>query len=125
MHQIEEVLDTLIKLKFKVFFTSDASNSYWAVKIKAGDEYKAGIVTPHGQYVYLQMGQGLKGAPYTYSQFTDLIFGPLPPGKGSLRFPSIIGDIRQVAFSPFMDDHAAAATDYNSMFEFLHNMYFP
>ena len=76
MHRIEEVTDTIIKLKLNTFFSTDASNGYWAIPIKDGDQYKAGLVTPHGQYIHLRMGQGLKGACATYSQFDDLVFGP-------------------------------------------------
>jgi hypothetical protein len=56
MHRIEDVIDTIIQLRFSAWFVSDASNGYWAVPIKKGDEYKTGIITPHGQYVYLRMG---------------------------------------------------------------------
>lgn len=45
--------------------------------MKPGDKYKIGFVTPYGQYAYLQMGQGLIGAPYTYSQLRDMVFGYL------------------------------------------------
>ena len=55
-HLIDEVLDTIVKPKFSVFFSADAANGYWAVPMKRGDEYKTGFVTPHGQYVYLRMG---------------------------------------------------------------------
>ena len=55
MHRIDEVLDTIVKPKYKVFSCTDASNRYWAVPIKEGDKYKTGFVTPHGQYIYLSM----------------------------------------------------------------------
>ena len=35
--------------------------------MKPGDEYKTDFVTPHSQYAYLQISQGLIGALYTYS----------------------------------------------------------
>lgn len=73
-----EVTDTLIKPKFKAFFCTDASNGYWAVPIKEDHQYRTGFVTPHGQYIYPRMGQGLKGACATYLQFGDLTFGPFP-----------------------------------------------
>ena len=56
MHLIDEVLDTVIRPGYTCFFSADATNGYWAIPIKAGDEYKAGIITPHGQYMYLRMG---------------------------------------------------------------------
>ena len=73
MHRIDEVLDTIIKPRYQVLFSTDASNGYWAIPINAGDEYKTGLVTPHGQYIYRRMGQGLKGACATYSQFGDMV----------------------------------------------------
>lgn len=125
MHRIDEVIDTLIKPRYRAFFSTDASNGYWAIPIKAGDEYKAGFVTPHGQYIYLRMGQGLKGACATYSQFGDLVFGPLPKTKEREAMPSIIGDHEEAGFCLFVDDHMGAATSFQSLFDFLHISYFP
>ena len=65
MHHIKEVVDTIIKPKHRCYFITDTSNGYCAVRMKPGDEYKTGFVTPHGQYAYLRMGQGLIGAPHT------------------------------------------------------------
>lgn len=89
-HRIDEVIDTVIKPKYKAFFCTDAANGYWAVPIKEGDQYKTGFVTPHGQYIYLRMGQGLKGACATYSQFEDLTFGPLPKTDEVAAMPVIL-----------------------------------
>ena len=126
MHHLEEVVDTLITPGFGVYFMSDASNSYWAVPMKASDVNKTGFLTPNGQWVYLRMGQGLKGAPHTYAQFGDLVFGPLPKNtQGAKRMPSIIGRFKDYAFQIFMDDHSAAAKDFESMYNFLHEEYFP
>ena len=126
MHRLEEVLDTIIKPKFRVFFATDAANGYWAIKMAKGHEYKAGIITPHGQYCYRRMGQGLMGAPHTYSQFTDLVFGPIPKGEGSdQEYPTMIGDLGDQAFSPFMDDHAGSAIDFDAMYDLLSSKYFP
>lgn len=123
-HRIEEVIETIIKPKFIMFFGTDASCGYWAVPMKAGDEYKTGIVTPHGQYFYLRMGMRLKGASHTYAQFTDLVFGPLPATAEEEAHDSMIGDLGDVAFSPFVDDHLSSAKGFEEMFEFLHEMYF-
>lgn len=75
MHHTKEVINTIIQPKHRCYFITDASNGYWAIQIKPGDNYKTGFVTPHGQYAYLRMDQGLIGAPYTYFQFSDMIFG--------------------------------------------------
>ena len=59
------------------------------------------------------MSQGLKGAPHTYAQFGDLIFGPLPKNsEGTKRMPTLIGRFKDHAFQIFMDDHSAAARDF-------------
>ena len=72
------------------------------------------------------MGQGLKGGPHTYAQFSDLAFGSLPKNaEGVTRMPTLIGRHKNYSFAVFMDDYAAAATDFDSMFKFLYEEYFP
>ena len=61
MHGMDEVLETIIRPQHDAFFASDASNGYWAVPMYEPDCYKAGVLTPHGQYIYRRMAQGLKG----------------------------------------------------------------
>lgn len=53
MHQMEKVVEIVIKSKFGMYFDADAANRYWAIPIKPGHKYKTSIVTPYGQYVYL------------------------------------------------------------------------
>ena len=126
MHHLEEVVDTLINPNYRVFFSSDASNGNWAIPMKKEDVNKTGFITPNGQWVCLRMGQGLKGGPHTYAQFSDLVFGPLPPkSEGIPRMPTLIGKHKNHSFQVFMDDHASAATDFDTMFDFLHADYFP
>ncbi|KAI9802052.1 MAG: hypothetical protein M1826_005120 [Phylliscum demangeonii] len=88
---------------------------------------EAGIIMPpiDSQYLYLQIGQGLKEAPHTYSMFTDLVFGPLPPTPVEPAQPTIIGLHRDSSFVPFMDDHLGAGASFDSLFRFLHTVYFP
>lgn len=124
MHRIDEVIDTIIKPKIRVFFITDASNGYWAVPIKQGDEYKARFITPHGQYIYWRIGQSLKGACATYLQFGDLTFGSLPKVKAVPVMPTVIGDHGDTAFYLFMDDYMRAAISFEAMVEFLHTSYF-
>jgi hypothetical protein len=71
------------------------------------------------------MGQGLRGAPHTYTQFTDLVFGPLPKSETQAKMDSIIGTYAEGGFSPFMDDHLGGFKDFDSQFKFLHEKYFP
>ena len=48
MHHIEEVIDSIINPKHHCYFITNVSNGYWAVRMKSGDEYKTGFITPHG-----------------------------------------------------------------------------
>lgn len=98
---------------------------YWAVPMRRGDEYKTGVVTPHGPYAYLRMGMGLKDASQTYTQFGDLTFGHLPPTDDQAEQPTLLKDHDKARFSTFADDHVGAATSFESMFTFLHTKYFP
>ena len=125
MHRIDEVIDTLIKSKFKVFFCSDASNEYWAMSIKEGDEYKTGFMTSHEQYIYLRIGQGLKGACATYSQFGDLTFELLSKIEDVEVIFTIIDDQGKATFCLFMNDHMNIAESFDDMFRFLSTLYFP
>ncbi len=93
--------------------------------MKPGDEYKTGFVTPHGQYAYIRMSQGLVGAPHTYSQFSDMIFGYLLKTQATLAQSSLIGDHDDWGFSLFMDDYIGVAISFEVMFDFLHHYYFP
>ena len=87
--------------------------------MKIGHKYKMGIVTPHNQYCYLQMGQGLKKRLHTFLQFFDLVFGPIPKSTNFEAQPMCIGDHRNWAFMPFMDDYMRAATNFNSLYTYL------
>ncbi len=55
MHSIEEVLDIIIKSKYKYFFAANAADEYWAIIIRKDNEYKTGIITPHEQFLYLRI----------------------------------------------------------------------
>jgi len=125
MHRMEEVIEILMKEKFSVYFSTDASHGYWAIPLKVEDWNKTGFLTPNGQWVYTRMGMGLKGAPHTYAQFSDLVFGPLPKTEDTRRQPTLIGQHNNTAFAVFMDDHSGAGEDFDNLFEFLHTQYFP
>lgn len=92
MHRIKEIIDTIIRPKHCCYFITDASNDYWTVRIKPKDGYKTGFVTPHGQYAYLKMGQGLVRAPHIYSQFSDMVFDYLPKTQETPAQLTPIGD---------------------------------
>ncbi|KAJ6125848.1 Ribonuclease H-like protein [Penicillium samsonianum] len=125
VHNFDEVVDVVLKSKFSTYFTADASCGYWAVPIKPGDEFKAVVITTHGQYAHRRMGISLKNAMHTYAQFTGMVFGQLPGSEGNSRQDSTIGDHREAGFSPFVEGHLGSATPYETLFRFLHEKYFP
>ena len=93
MHQMEEVIEIVIKPKFKVFFGADAANRYCTIPMKLGHKYKTEIVMLYGQYVYLQISQELKGALHTYAQYLDLTFKHLSSNnERTNKHKLLIGD---------------------------------
>ena len=83
--------------------------------------YKTGFYTALGQYCYKRIGQGLTGAPSTYSRLKDLATGTIPAPNSE---PSLSHHPR-VAFEFFLDDDQGAAESIEEMLDFLHNSYFP
>jgi hypothetical protein len=67
------------------------------------------------------MGQGLTGAPGTYSKLKDLAMGPIPKPHSE---PALVA-LQEVAFEYFMDDDAGAAESMADIITFLHIHYFP
>jgi hypothetical protein len=126
-HLIEEVTDILNQADLGCYISADALSSYWAICMRPGDEYKTAFLTPHGQFFYRRMGQGLKGSVYTYTMFADLTFGWLPKTDEYDEFPSLIGNnqVNSTAFSIFMDDHLGASKTFEGMLKFLYTQYFP
>lgn len=49
IYHLEEVVNTVIKPKYIVYFSSDTSNGYWAISLKKSDQNKTGFLTPNGQ----------------------------------------------------------------------------
>lgn len=91
IHRFKKILNTIIKLSYNDYFIADVSNSYCVISIKENDYNKTGFVTLNCSYVYLQINHGLKSAPHTYFQFSDLVFGFLPATKDkSISWQNII-----------------------------------
>ena len=78
MKRIEPILNSLMLPGLKVYFQADAANGYWAVPLVPGHAYKTAFGTHMGQFHYLRMGQGLSGAPQTYTRLKDIFSGPIP-----------------------------------------------
>lgn len=58
------------------------------------------------------VGMGLKGSMFTYSQLADMILGPIPAGKDN--------HVGSVGFCPYFNDHNAGTNIFDDMFTFLH-----
>jgi hypothetical protein len=130
--RIEQIVQTIMKAGKKVFFCTDAANSYWAIPLRRKDWLLTSFVTPSGQFCYGVMGQGLTGGTHTYSRYRDIVFGYIPEDADAddnviPGFPSLIGDSEDgsVAFDGMVDDSYGSATDFESMFTFLHEKFFP
>jgi hypothetical protein len=74
------------------------------------------------QYHYLRMGQGLAGAPPTYTQLKVIFVGPIPrpDQEPALNNPDI-----PEAFEAFVDDDYGAHRMVEEQHDFLHKHYFP
>ena len=122
MKRIEPVLNNLLQPGLSVYFQADAANGYWAVPLTPEHAYKTAFDTHMGQYHYLRMGQGLAGAPQTYTRLKDIFSGPIPgpdpePALGNTDIPG--------AFETFVDDDYGAHASFKDQFRFLHEHYFP
>ena len=122
MKRIEPILNSLMMPGLKVFFQADAANGYWAVPLVPSHAYKTAFGTHMGQFHYLRMGQGLSGAPQTYTRLKDVFSGPIPEPnpEPSLSNTGIPGE-----FHYFMDDDFGAHKTYKDQWEFLHHHYLP
>lgn len=67
------------------------------------------------------MGQGLTGAPGTYSKLKDLAMGAIPEPLSEAALISLPG----VGFKYFIDDDTAITENINNIVSFLHQHYFP
>lgn len=122
MKRIEPILNRLASEKVKVFFKADAANGYWAVPLETEHAYKTAFGTVFGQFCYQRMGQGLTGAPGTYTRLKDLAMGPIPEPRGE---PALGGNEDNVTFTYFMDDDQGGASTVEDLLAFLHRRYFP
>ena len=122
MKRIEPVLNNLLQSGLSVYFQADAANGYWAVPLVPEHAYKTAFDTHMGQYHYLRMGQGLAGAPQTYTRLKDIFAGPIP---GPNPEPALNNTGIPGAFETFVDDDYGAHRSFEDQFQFLHEHYFP
>jgi len=121
MRRIEPVINNLMQARFSIYFQADAANGFWAVRMNTKHAYRTDFATHNGQWQYLRMGQGLAGAPLTYARLKDLFCGAIPVPNLEL----CLNRCSEGAFECFVDDDFGAHTNFTSLFNFLHNHYFP
>jgi hypothetical protein len=124
VHKIEKVINILMKLKFKIFFFTNAIWEYWTIITKKENVYKTEFVSSHEQWVYLRMSMRLTESSHTYAQFTNLVFESLSIIKEFKTQEIIIEDHEDATFASFVNDHSETETTYEALFKFLHEHYF-
>lgn len=126
MKRMEPIINGLAKSSRRFYFSGDASNGYWAVPLLAEHAYKTAFNTVMGQCCYLRMGMGLTGAPHTYACLKDITFGPIPTLFPEQSLHEVVADLGGVIdFRYFFDDNYGAADDFDILYHFLANWYFP
>jgi len=123
MRRMELVLNSLMQPGLTVYFQADAANGYWAVPLAQEHAYKTAFGTHRGQYHYLRMGQGLSGAPQTYTRLKDTMAGPVPEPNPEPALEVLAG--KEGSFQYFMDDDFGAFKSFFDQWRFLHLAYFP
>lgn len=125
MRRLEPIIDAIGQDKIRVLFQCDAANGYYAVRNNLDDAYKTAFPSLHGRPCYLRMGQGLAGAPRTYSKLKDIVFGVIPAKRGENSEPPLSEVDPDVTCEYYMDDDLGGATTVDKLIWFLHNHYFP
>lgn len=126
MKRMEPIINGLAKESRRYFFSGDAANGYYAVAMEPLHAYKTAFNTVLGQCCYLRMGMGLTGAPHTYARLKDITFGPIPkPSEEISIHEKVLSYGNTLDFRYFFDDDYGAADDFDSLFSFLSDCYFP
>ena len=72
--RIDETLDRLGGSK--LFTSLDLNSGYFQIRISPEDAHKTAFTTPHGQYEFKVLGQGLANSPATFQSVMNKIFAP-------------------------------------------------
>jgi len=121
MKRIEPLVNNLMRSAFSTYFQADAANGFWAVPMYLPHAYRTAFSTPGGQWQYLRMGQGLAGAPQTYTRLKDIFSGYIPAPNPE----PCLNKCSAGAFKCFVDDDFGAFPSFRSQLNFLHQHYFP
>jgi len=122
MKRTEPIINALSMSRFKLYWWADGANGYRAIPMYRPHAYKTAFSSILGQFAYLRMGQGLTGAPHTYTQLKDLVMSPIPKPLGERP---LSGETKDFAFMTFFDDDMGATISFKTQLDFLHDHYFP
>ena len=125
MKRMEPILDDLGYPDHRYFFSFDAAHGFYAVPIYPLHTYKTAFNTVLGQFYYLRMPMGLTGAPAIYARLKDLVFRPIPAPDPEPAVMSTLSQYPSVSFRYFVDDDYGATPTFDSLLNFLHQVYFP
>jgi hypothetical protein len=121
MRRVEPILNNLMQPRFLMFWWTDASKGYWAVPVWPPHVFQTPFSRALGQFAYKRMGQGLTGAPMTYSRLKDLMAGPIPDSNAEPLISSIAPD-GNTAFEYSLVDDMEASVSFEAQFGFLHEI---
>ncbi len=85
---ITEIIDSLHKSKY--FCTLDVKAGFWHVKVAEKDVPKTAFCTTSGQFEWLRMPFGLKGAPATFQRAMQHVMAGLEPETMILYMDDIL-----------------------------------
>jgi len=122
MKRTEPIINAMSTSRFKLHWWADGANGYWVIPIYQPHSYKTAFTSILRQFAYLQMGQGLTGAPHTYAQLKDLVMGPIPELR---RERPLAGETKVFAFMTIYDNDMGATSSFQRQMNFLHDHYFP
>ena len=149
MKRMEPIINGLAKDSRRYYFSGDAANGYYPVPLLPKHTYKTAFNSVLGQCCYLRMGMGLLGAPHTYTKLKDMTFGRIPDPGSEPSLHEVVARINGwlkggevevqsgkqrgegvrsediLDFRYFFNDDYEAVDDFNTLYQFLGNWYFP
>lgn len=124
IYWLEEIIEVIIKLRFKLFLSSEVTNNYSEIYIKEFNYNKTGFMIPNCQWIYLKRIYGQTKPIFTYFQFWNTVFELLPIINKVLTIPTIIVIRKNALFCLHMDDHSSLTSSLENTFLLLHESNF-
>ena len=138
MKRMEPIVNGLTKASQRYYFSGDTANGYYAVPLLREHAYKTAFNSVLGQCCYLCMGMGLLGAPHTYAKLKDVTFEQIPDLCSEPSLHEVVAGINGwftktggegsediLDFRYFFDNDYGAADDFDTLYQFLGQWYFP